>query len=331
MSDENDPSPAKGTVEQVRDETVESKNEAIELPKEGPEAAVSKTSVVDQPKSTPVRKARKRPFNPPPGQHFEKVVDVVIVNPPSSDSDSDVSTASSTSDSEADVKKAGRLTHASLFEAYARKLGHRPGPELKRSLRTRGRKGPRLIAGFVDYVHSLETRIHSLESQLDKRKPEDDDDDDKANASDEEPATPASGLSTRFFHIDNELDATGRFKLDRDESPNTYRSSVAPQHFIRALYRWKSEKSAETAQSIGNDEMPNPRDVEVVGIRIDSVPVANFFRRTTHFYATRYNLTELFKPFRSIIRNLAEFRAHLAKLESDSRLVFSFLEICMSY
>ncbi|XXG93940.1 hypothetical protein Hte_000190 [Hypoxylon texense] len=323
MSDESNPSPAKVTVEQPGDETVESKNEAIESKdevieplKEEPDAAASKTSVADQAKSTSLRKARGRRNNRTGSPAPDGIVDAVIVSSPSSDSESDVSTTGSTSDSEADVRKASKLNNASLFEAYARRLGHKPGPELKKSLRTRGRKGPRLIAGFVDYVHSLESRIHSLESQLDRKKP-DDDDDDKANASDEEPTAPESGPVIKFFHIDEEVDVTGRFKTDRTEKPNTYRSSVAPHHFIRALYRWKSEKSAETTQTIGDDEMPNPRDIEVVGIRIDSIGVANFFRKTTHFYATRPDVTELYKPFRSIIRNLGEFRAHLAKLESD--------------
>lgn len=339
MSGENNSPVAAGPAEELKDAILEPKNEVAEPPIDEPEVgAASKASVTNQPESTPAptRKSRKRRQSITPSPESIGIISTPVgpqqvsvpPGPPPppiiivSGSESDSSPASSSSDSEEDVKKASKLNHTSLFEAYARKLGHKPGATLKGSLRgTRGKKGPRLIAGFADYVHSLEARIHSLETQLDKDKPKDDDDKSDSSDDDGPTATSASGLGIKFFLYDNEVDPTGRFRMDRDFEPNTYRSSVDPWNFIRVLYRWKNEKPTETTQTNGDDEMPNPADIEVVGIRVDSISIAAFFRKTTHFYGTRFNLTELFKPFRSIIRNLAEFQANLVGLENRWGLV----------
>ncbi|KAI0175682.1 hypothetical protein GGR52DRAFT_570672 [Hypoxylon sp. FL1284] len=254
----------------------------------------------------------KRPFDSraPPG-----------VSPFALDSETETSSASSASDSEAVVKKASQMTHAALFETYARKLGHKPKPHLMRSLRNRGKKGPHLVAGLVDYVHSLEARISSLEARRKTDKPESDkEEDDSSELSDLQSELrddalrkPALGLRIEFYHVEKELDATGRFRPERDHMFGTYRSHVGSPPFIRVAYRWRSEKPAETLRTTSHGEMLDPADVEVVGLRIYSDIVTNVLRRSL----AGIQFVELFKPFRVIIRNLAEIRAALAKVESE--------------
>ncbi|KAI1760959.1 hypothetical protein GGR53DRAFT_525556 [Hypoxylon sp. FL1150] len=344
MSSENDPSLAKGVTKRLQYDTAKSLNEATESPSEAiepptgaiaspneepkdepeekPEASISKAAKVGQPKSTSVRKTSRGHTSSArrTNEVMPKVIPAVGYPIPSSagsesDSESPDDFSSSFTDPEADVKTASQLNRTGLFEAYARKLGHKPRPNLTKSLRTRGNRGPRLITSFVDYVHSLETRINSLEEQQDKGK----DDNSQPGISEDEPTASSSVLSIKFFHFDEEVDATGRFKQDRDDMPDTYRSSVTRRHFIRAVYRWKNEKIKGTTRAASDGEIPDPRDIEVVGIRIYSRHVYELFERTTQYYNAACPMIELFKPFRGIIRNIAEFRAHLSKLESQSR------------
>ncbi|KAI2462837.1 hypothetical protein F4781DRAFT_426853 [Annulohypoxylon bovei var. microspora] len=226
---------------------------------------------------------------------------------------SNSSNTGSSSDSEEDIKVASRLTNVGLFEAYVRKLDNVRGS----SLPGPGIKGPHLVTSLIEYIHSLESRMNSLESKL-NIKEEKIERDNKNAAAD---TSSEAGLSTsefkiKFFPLSEEVDLTGRFKQGRDEIADTYCSTIDPGDFIRVVYRWKNERSIEASQTHDGEEMLNPEDIEVVGFRIDSDPIASFFSSVADFSIPVHGVVELFNPFRFIIRGLQDIRAHIVKLEN---------------
>ncbi|OTA92035.1 hypothetical protein M434DRAFT_396717 [Hypoxylon sp. CO27-5] len=226
------------------------------------------------------------------------------VQPPSPN-DSDVD-----SDYESDIDAASQLSNVGLFRAYVRKLEDKSSS----TQRTREKKGPRLVESVIDYVHSLESRINSLEEKLNI---EDEEAIKKRDNSNESDASSISEFKIKFFHINEEVDSTGRFKAYRETIPNTYRSLSTPNHFIRVVYRWRNVISAGSSLNHVTEEMLNPEDVEVVGFRITSTYIASFFTDVLNLAIYDDKTVELFKPYRSIIRSLADIRKHLYTLEAE--------------
>ncbi|KAI1409797.1 hypothetical protein F5Y13DRAFT_203189 [Hypoxylon sp. FL1857] len=237
---------------------------------------------------------------------------------PRSPDGSDDSSAAGSGDYESDIDIASRLSKVGLFKAYVRKLEDQP----ESTRRTRETKGPRLVESFIDYVHGLESRISSLEERLDanlesteeEEKEEDDVDKDNNNGADVVSSL-TSEFKIKFFHIDEEVDSTGRFKEEREDMLNTYHSST-PDHFIRVVYRWRDEKSIEFPPSHNDEEMLSPEDIEVVGFRIASTHFGSFFKGNFRFGFYADNIIEVYKPYRCIIRSLANIRKHLDTLEA---------------
>ncbi|KAI1142730.1 hypothetical protein F5Y05DRAFT_129218 [Hypoxylon sp. FL0543] len=261
-------------------------------------------------------------------------------------SDNDSSFTASSTDSESDIDVASRLSNVGLFEAYVRKLeggrkleGPKPrGPPMptgqapkviqvqkierrpKPARRAREMKGPRLVESFIDYVHGLESRIDSLEAKLkgedknasekEEKKEEDDDDDDDEGDN----GTPQ--FKIKFFHINDEVNPTGRFKAERDAMLDTYHSILGPEHFIRVVYRWRNEAFIDTSPNTVDEETLRPEDIEVVGFRITSIAISSYFGDVLKLGVHDFRTIELFKPYRCIIRALPDIRKHLDTLEA---------------
>ncbi|KAI1505354.1 hypothetical protein F5X99DRAFT_369089 [Biscogniauxia marginata] len=215
--------------------------------------------------------------------------------------DGNASSTSSLSDDEID--NASRLTKEELFQAYVQKLEREQATVGKRA----EKKGPKLVESFVDYVHGLESRIEDLESKLRlKQKSKDD----MQNYKKELPP-PDDEFTVRFFHMAEEVLPNGRFK-SQERMANTFRSVVAPSHFIRILYRWRRNPPISQPK---NDDPPDPSDIEVVGIRIQSMVLVQMLFNSKQAGLMLDGIVELYRPFRFIIRDLAEIQKWLAHLE----------------
>ncbi|KAI1447717.1 hypothetical protein F5Y02DRAFT_352685 [Annulohypoxylon stygium] len=223
------------------------------------------------------------------------------------------SSHSGASDSEEDIKGASRLSNVGFFDAYVRKIERRRG---SRPTSPDG-KGPRLVSSLIEYTYNLESRIRALESKLNEKEDEKGVKRDKNAATDASETGPStSEFKVKFFLLSEEVDQSGRFKQGREEIADTYCSSVGPDDFIRAVYKWKNERSIEASQTHDENEELNPDDIEITGFRIDSDPISSFFSSIADFSIPSQGIVELFKPFRFIIRGLPDIRAHIAKLEN---------------
>ncbi|KAI1633376.1 hypothetical protein F4809DRAFT_623386 [Biscogniauxia mediterranea] len=199
------------------------------------------------------------------------------------------------------VRRASRLTTDELLQAYIQRLDRyrdSSGPSGKR------RRG-NLVESLVYYMHGLESRITDLESKLGS-KTESEDDRNRFIPADTE-------LTVRFFRLDDEVLLDGQFR-NQEKIGNTFRSINAPRHFIRVLYRWKTH--VPVPQKI-YDNPPDPSDIEVVGIRIDSRPLYTFYARSLALaYGGQFPVLEFYRPYRAIIHSLKELQEHIADLES---------------
>ncbi|KAI0593411.1 hypothetical protein F4775DRAFT_578016 [Biscogniauxia sp. FL1348] len=206
-----------------------------------------------------------------------------------------------------DVGKASRLTTDELLQAYVQKLNrsrdHSDDPSGKH-------RSGKLVESLVDYMHGLESRIKDLESKLGSKldsKPESEEGRNRFILADTE-------LTVHFFHLADEVLPGGQFR-SQEKIGNTFRSINAPRHFIRVLYRWKNH--VPISQRKIYDDPPDPSDIEVVGIRIDSRPLYTFYARSLMpAYGGQFPVLEFYRPYRAIIYGLQELQEHIINLEN---------------
>ncbi|ROV87890.1 hypothetical protein VMCG_10295 [Cytospora schulzeri] len=149
---------------------------------------------------------------------------------------------------------------------------------------------------LMRYISQLETRIRRLET----------------GGHEEEVQTTRtrSGIIQFFLAADRPSIISGNAEDNRWKTRGTFTSEVDDVPLIRALYRWIGPKSDH------EEHAPNPKDIEVLELRIASKPVVDFLNRQLEYDFGDDGVLHLVKPFRILIRNFSsikEERDRLAK------------------
>ncbi|KAF2096573.1 hypothetical protein NA57DRAFT_78178 [Rhizodiscina lignyota] len=170
-------------------------------------------------------------------------------------------------DDEETMHAASELTSSSLYEAYVEKLERENGPDPNHDKEM----APKLVKGFIDYVRTLERRVTILESGMGKGLPTG------------PPAPPTVKQKevvpeVKFFNAANEVDPDGDFIPRKATEEDTYSSATADRCLIRVLYNWNTDEyDIGRVLSLDGKQQPEPEDIDIVAIGIESVHIWSFF------------------------------------------------------
>ncbi|KAI0017487.1 hypothetical protein F4780DRAFT_587807 [Xylariomycetidae sp. FL0641] len=230
----------------------------------------------------------------------------------------DKSSVSSGSDSSIG-SRVSQLDQADLLRAYCRKLSktRKTAPE--------EHTPSKIVESIISYIGGLEERIQDLESKAASDK---DSDAGSAVSSEEEEEKEEGSeevhLQVQFFNVEDEFDERCLIRSERKSKSNTYMSDVAPWHLIRVLYRWSSASPAPPNAC----DPPNPKDIEILAVRLHSRHILAFLGTTMGpqqpVYAQipeslKTSRTEILRPLRPLIYALKAARSHLTSLENTER------------
>ncbi|KAL8310283.1 hypothetical protein RB597_010213 [Gaeumannomyces tritici] len=246
---------------------------------------------------------------------------------------------------------ASELQSKNLYEAFRMKLERRQKLLEKKGHKKKDNQGPALLKGLADYMRVLEKRIGKLEtehaksgteatkggsgenrdgdgrasegknSKMDGRASEGKDGKMDGSASDGKDSKRDADVDEdqvlTSFHdyqheetlVFTELDRKGPFC---DESESFI--SKNPHYVLRVLFKWnETYRNPKKHDSLFQ---PDPAQVDVLGIRINSRPIASFLESQMNFKVDCLSITQTSKPFRLLIRNAAAIQHQLDALEA---------------
>lgn len=168
------------------------------------------------------------------------------------------------------------------------------------------RTGARVHGDFVktsqhlmSYISKLESRIERLEMNESK--------DDRLEHEGTRPIKPQTE-TTRFFLESDEP----RFLLDSTlevwEIPGTFLSEVDVHPLVRVLYRRIRPRSDDGQYA------PNPKDIDILELRIASKHIADFLSRKFEYDLSVHGVLHLVKPFRTLIRSFSFIKEECNRL-----------------
>ncbi|KAL8398473.1 hypothetical protein RB596_005847 [Gaeumannomyces avenae] len=225
------------------------------------------------------------------------------------------------------IRWAAELQSKNLYEAFRIKLERRQERLDEKGHKKKDNQGPALLKGLADYLRVLEKRIGKLETEhvksgteakkggsgdnrhVDGRASEGKDTKRDAEVDEDQILTSFHDYQREETLVFTELDREGSFC---DESESFI--SKDPHYVLRVLFKWNGTyRDPKKHDSL---VQPDPAQVDILGIRINSRPIASFLEKQMNFKVDCLSITQTSKPFRLLIRNAAAIQHQLDVLEA---------------
>lgn len=205
------------------------------------------------------------------------------------------------------------FTSEELYQIYLQKL-ERDRDTITQKIG----KAPQLARNFIDFLSSIESRLMEVEQKVnvEEKEPEEILPDGGLNSSKSTP-------SVQFYEYNREQELDSRARKTRTDLrrvQGSFRCEDDRRSCLRVLYRWKPS----AGETVSN---PSPGSIGVCAIWMNSGMLARWFR-------VKMNLgpgdaVEIVEPFRPLIKQFAEFKAHFSMFLKTYGWVIDPVQACL--
>ncbi|KAL8364823.1 hypothetical protein RB595_003887 [Gaeumannomyces hyphopodioides] len=226
---------------------------------------------------------------------------------------------SESSDEERVASRAARLySTRKLYKALRKRLATREENRAADGDKARD-QGHALVTSLADYLRTLEERVAKLEKGGDEpalTEPANTKKGDEADAVPQGVADEGEVLTS--FH-DYRTEENLIFALPPKGHEGPFSSGEASfinldsKYVLRVLFGWNGKQGGQESHDILTQ--PDPGQIEIFGIRINSEPIARFLENKVKYKLDQNSVTQLSKPFRVLLRHAALIRDQLESLE----------------